>query len=54
MATEQNKDVEMKDADDKPLEETTSPEKSNKSKDLLTYEGIPVVSKRDTDRGNSL
>lgn len=40
MATEQNKDVEMKDADDKPLEETTSPEKSNKSKDLLTYEDI--------------
>ena len=40
MAAEQNKDVEMKENDEKGSDAATDLAQSQKSKDLLTYEGI--------------
>ena len=43
MATEQSKDVEMKESDDKSSDAAADPAQSQKSKDLLSYEGINII-----------
>ena len=47
MASEQNQDIEMKEAEVKsekePTEESVDPAKAQKDKDLLTYEGLRLL-----------